>query len=92
MNATSIVGWPRSRTPNTIEIRFPGERREDGLDQDAVLPAVAEIVDVRKLGTLTEAEVVEASQPSIFRRLIRVLVLGTWFQESPLGHLELVQM
>jgi hypothetical protein len=92
VNAPTIFRRTSSRTRDAAGVRLSGNRTEDGFDEHAVLPPVAEVVDIGEFTPLSETEVTETLEPSILRRFLRVFVLRIRIGESAIRDLELVEV
>jgi hypothetical protein len=91
VNTSDILKRPGSLPADTARVRFLGERRKDGLDHNAVLPPIAEVIDVGEFAPLSEAEVAEAYPPGVFGGLVRTVV-GIWFGKPPVPQFEPVEV
>jgi hypothetical protein len=93
VDAPGIVERACTRAADAARILLRGIYWKHGLDLDAVVPPVAEVIDVRELAPLPEAEILQAEPPGVLGRTLRVrILLRVELREVAVADLELIEV
>jgi hypothetical protein len=92
VDASRIIERACTRAIDAAGILLGGLYLGNRLDVDAVFPPIAEVVDVRELAPLLEAEILQAEPSRVLGGILGVHVLGIVFGEAPVRNLELIEV